>query len=97
MIFEQQAFENGKCKETLSLNNPNLSRDKCSKRTVINPFPRSVIDQGALTQRWRRDRKSIPHLDKPDHTIFFPSILPKDQMLSLQRPMSPPLSLLSDI
>lgn len=57
---ELQAFENGKCREMLSLNNPHLSTDKASKRIVINPLPRGVINQEGLTHTMEKKPEVDP-------------------------------------
>lgn len=60
--FELQAFEISKCREMLSLNNPHLSKDKSSKRNVINPLPRGVISQEGLTHNMERKLEVDPTL-----------------------------------
>lgn len=86
-------LKNSKCRKSLSLNSPCLPEDRSSKQNsiVINPLPRSFINQGRLTLiTGEKFQKSTPHSSKLCHQrSHLPSISLEAHLLSPKKPHSP--------
>lgn len=98
LILSWVHLKNSKYKEWLSLNSLHLPKDRGSKRNsvVINPLPRSFINQGRLiliteeTQSQHQIQTNFVTNDRTYHLFSKgPFIFPQDHLFSPKWPTSP--------